>query len=142
MPCLSSKAITAPLVITFDCPGVHCDVSAVGSANRQANVPSCGWASSWGAASGPAGVKPDGQVAELGQELLQAERAAGRHGEVDGRPLGQGLARGAEDAAGAGGHGEGLGAGGDEGGGGHEGQGRRVDLLPGAGHGGGERGHG
>ena len=53
--------MTAPLVSTFDAPGVHWATRAAGSVKRQAKVPSWGWASSWGAASGPAGVKATGR---------------------------------------------------------------------------------
>ena len=66
----------APLVITFSDPSVHSEVRSVGvPGHRQLKVPVCAVAASMGEARPPAGENGQGEVVELGQQLLQPFRA-------------------------------------------------------------------
>ena len=56
-----SNAITAPRVTVLVLPGVQRLSREAGSGHRQLKVPSCAFAASWGALSGPAGVKLSGR---------------------------------------------------------------------------------
>ena len=55
-------------------------------------MPSWAWAASWGAVERPGRGEADRQVAELGQQLLESERAPRGHREVGGRRLAELLA--------------------------------------------------
>lgn len=61
-PCWFSKAITAPLVMTFSDPSVHWEVRSGGvPGQRQLNIPGWAVAASIGEGSAPAEVKDSGR---------------------------------------------------------------------------------
>ena len=131
MLCWDSKAITAPLVIWLGVPTVH----RLDQRGRLVPAPGeralLGLGRLLGGGQRPGRGEADRQVAELGQQLLEAEGASLRHGEV-GRVAGWvrffPVALVTPPATGGDGHR--LGRRRHQGGGGDEGEGVGRDQLP------------
>ena len=142
MLCCDSNAMTAPVVMTLAEPVLHRLVNERRLAPTPAERARLGLSRLLWRGQRTGRREGDRQVPELGQQLLEPERAAVGHGELEGGARRQVPPRRARHPSGTTRHGHRLGRRRHQGRGGHERIGVRGDHLPVAGDGGGQRGSG